>query len=350
MLIKHFVTAGMLASLFAVGANAQSRFIPDNSASTGGCNVIPFGNLSPTDVNWSNQKYQTILTAAQLGFSTSGAGSICDLAFAPCASGTRVFKTIEIKMDYVKGTVLSQTFSTNITASAVTVLKATNYEWHNTASQWNRIGLQKNFLYISTLGNLCIEITVTGAGLVGASSGGAGFNRSSSVERRYAITWSTASGPPAQANNATPSLAATKIEVLFGMNDLHTFGSGCSGSNNKIPTLSLTGSAKLGSTVGIDLANAIANAKWYLNVGVTSNEPPVDLSMFGGTNCRLYSPVTILLAGVADANGAYTLKASVPNDKNLVCQRAYVQYFPFDLRANALGLSSSNYGRILVGN
>ncbi|MHC4514320.1 MAG: hypothetical protein ACYTGW_04525 [Planctomycetota bacterium] len=349
MLVKHIVTAGFLASLLAVDANAQSVFIPDNSATVGTCNVIPFGRTSQTDATWSNQKYQTILTAKQLGFSTPGAGAICDLAFVPCVSGTRVFKTIEIKLDYVKGTTLSQTFANNIGPNAVTVLKATNYEWHNTMDKWNRIGLQKTFPYVSALGNLCVQITVTGAGLITTSTSFPGY-RTGAFERRYAFGWSTAAGPPAQAANANPSMAAGKIEVLFGMNDLHTFGSGCKGSNSQTPVLSLTGSAKLGQSVGIGLTGALPAAPFYLNIAVSTNQPPVDMGMFGAPTCRLYSPVTLLLVGVCTPNGTHSLKVPIPNDKGLICQRGYLQYFPWDKKANPLGLSSSNYGRVLAGN
>ena len=271
MLNKHLVTVGLLASsLFAVDANAQSVFWPDNNASSGGCNVIPFGHQSTSNTTWMNQRYQTILTAAQLGFSSPGAGSICDLAFVPCVSGTRVFSTIEVKLDYVKGTVLSQTFSANVTSKAVTVLKAANYEWHNTANQWNRIGLQRTFPYISSLGNLAIEITVTGAGLITTSSSFPGY-RTGAFERRYAFGWATSSGPPAQASNSSPSNAAVKIEVLFGANDLHTFGSGCAGSNNQTPTLALNGSGQLGQRVAIDLSGALANAPFYLNIAASTS-------------------------------------------------------------------------------
>jgi hypothetical protein len=349
MLNKHLAIAGLLASMFAVHANAQSVFITDNNAASGSCNVIPFGHQSTTNATWANQKYQTILTAAQLGFTSPGAGTICDLAFAPCVSGTRVFSTIEVKMDYVKGTTLNQTFSANITSKAVTVLKAANYEWHNTASQWNRIGLQRTFPYISSLGNLCIEITVTGAGLITTSSSFPGY-RTGAFERRYAFGWSTSSGPPANAANSSPSMAAQKVEVLFGMNDLHTFGSGCPGSNNQTPTLSLTGSAKLGQTVGIDLANALANAGFFLNVASTTYQPPTDMGAFGAGGCRLYSPVQLLFVGATTSTGTYSLKVKIPNDRNFICQRAYLQYFPFDKKANPLGLTATNYGRVLAGN
>jgi len=245
--------------------------------------------------------------------------------------------------------VLSQTFSTNITAAAVTVLKATNYEWHNTANQWNRIGLQNSFPYVSALGNLCIEITVTGAGLITTSTVFPGYH-TSSLERRYAIGWTTAAGPPANAANSSPSLAGQKVEVLFGMNSLHTFGSGCMGSNNQTPTLSLTGSAQLGQSVGIGLTGALSNAPWYLNVATKTNQPPVDMGLFGAGGCRLYSPVELLLVGVATANGSFSLKVNIPNNRALLCQRVYLQFFPFDRKANPLGLTASNYGRILAGN
>ena len=43
MLVKYVVTAGLLASLLAVDAHAQSVFVTDNRATAGACNLIPFG-------------------------------------------------------------------------------------------------------------------------------------------------------------------------------------------------------------------------------------------------------------------------------------------------------------------
>ena len=43
---------------------------------------------------------------------------------------------------------MSTTWASNISTSAVTVLKANDYAWHVTANQWNRIGLQQPFLYV----------------------------------------------------------------------------------------------------------------------------------------------------------------------------------------------------------
>jgi hypothetical protein len=40
----------------------------------------------------------------------------------------------------------------------------------------------------------------------------------------------------------------------------------------------------------------------------------------------------------------------VPNNTSLLCSQLFTQMFPFDPTANSFGITSTNYGRILVGN
>ena len=66
--------ASLLAVTFlAAHALAQNWYIPDNLPAAGNCNVIPFGDrvgsvCDPATTSiWSNQKYQTRCTVADLG-------------------------------------------------------------------------------------------------------------------------------------------------------------------------------------------------------------------------------------------------------------------------------------------
>ncbi|MHC4813627.1 MAG: hypothetical protein ACYTFN_11075, partial [Planctomycetota bacterium] len=103
-----------LVFLLALGTvSAQqptSYFVPDNNAAQGGCNVIPFGHTSTTNASWSKQLYHQLIKPSEVNNRT---GLICDLGFAPCVTGIRKFKTIEIKLDYFQGTgtTMSTTFA-----------------------------------------------------------------------------------------------------------------------------------------------------------------------------------------------------------------------------------------------
>ncbi len=337
MKISSLVVAAALATV-SLQAQTRVHYIPDSNAGTGTCNVIPFGTTksSPT---WRNQKYQTLITAAQLG---NKAGPIAEIGFAPCGATLRSFDSLTIKMDHFKGTTLSTTFANNLSAKAVTVLSAKNYVWHQKPGNWNRIGLQKPFVYVPQLGNLVIEIEVRGAGQTGA---GFGFHRGSTVQRVYAFSWTT--NPPATGRTDN---AALKIEVIFDKADAWLYGLGCQGSNGLTPALSYSAAPVLGGAFKVLLANAPGTAApAILLLGFSNASPlPVDLGFAGAAGCRLYVRPDFGL-GAAAVNGKASIPLAIPNSTSLVGGRFYNQWFVVDSKANKLGLTASNYGRGLMG-
>lgn len=340
---KYLLVATLATTLVASAVSAQSRFIPDSAAS-GGCNVIPFG-VNTTSTTWSNQVYQTMATAADLGNAPSGL--ICDIGFINCGTGNDVYHydTIEVKLGQTTATSLSTTFSANLAVNVQTVLSATNYDWHATGGKWHRLGLDTSYLYIAARGaNLVIQITVTGGrklagGLTGFYTG--------SRQRLYNFGWTGT--PPT--TGTLGSTAALKWEVLFQMNDLNTFGVGCPGTNGT-PALTFSGSAQIGNSFSVLLANAPARKPALHIVGLKRLEPYFDLGAAGAPGCRLYESVDSAFAVVSDANGGASAGPfKIPNDTGLLCLRVYTQFAPFDKpQGNSLGLTTSNYGRILVGN
>ena len=62
-----------------------------------------------------------------------------------------------------------------------------------------------------------------------------------------------------------------------------------------------------------------------------------------------YIPVTVIAGGKADPWWNYVVKFSLPRNGTLLCSRVYTQFFVAD-SVNTLGLTASNYGRILLGN
>lgn len=333
-------------ALAAAGAGAQSYLVPPTAVpNVGTCNAIPFGTSgTATAATWSNQIYQSMATTADLGGPTI-AGRICEIGFAPCGPGSfiRHFDTIEIVFAQTTATSLSTTFASNLVTNVQTVLKATNYDWHQTPDQWNRIGLDKDYIYIAPQGNLVVQITVTGARNL-LTAGGSGVRRDKR-QRVYSVGW-TGSIPPTSGSTST---SAAIMEVTFAISDLHEFGNGCAGSNG-VPQLTLTGSSQLGSSFSANLTNGPTTFPVFLAVALSRFEPALDLGFAGAPGCPLYIPVSLLLSGVTDASGAATMRFPVPNDRALLCARVYMQYFPFDSAANPFGFSASNYGRVLVGN
>ncbi|MEZ5989898.1 MAG: hypothetical protein R3F30_12385 [Planctomycetota bacterium] len=329
-------------SVLALAAclSAQTTLpFPDNLPGSGGCNVIPFGNTASSLSTWGNQKYQTILTAAQIGTIPR---VIAEISFPPCGTGTRLFKTIKIQLGYSSSATLSTTFASNLT-NPVTVLDATDYAWPQVANQWCRIGLQKDFTYIPTLGNLVIDIEVTGAQLV---SGTAGFRSATSpaLPRMYKYGWTT---PPTTGTSGTSS--GIKWELLIDAADLSVYGIGCQGSNG-VPALAFTGTAQLNTVFSVDLSGAPASKAAILILGANNLKPlPVDLGIIGAKGCWLYVSLDLLFGVPTDASGNASVRFPIPNDRSLVRNRVYFQYAPIDATANNLGLTTSNYGRVLIG-
>jgi hypothetical protein len=344
--MRRVLIATAAVFLIATPSVAQSFYIPSNSPSVGGCNVIPFGIGFGTSPTWANQKYQCMASAAQLG--NKPVLRICDIAFAACGTGIKHFDTIEIKLAQTNASVLSTTFSANMVTNVQTVLSAKDYQWHRTANTWDRIGFDKSYTYIAgTTPNLVIQITVTGSkGLISGTRSG---NHTENVKRIWASGWTGA--PPAIGRTDGSRQGGLKFEVVAQMNDVQQFGLGCRGTAG-IPTLSFPSgsSAKLGGSLAISVANCIATTPVLHVLGFTRFGPGIDLGIIGAPGCKLYETTDVIFPGVSNSSGVYSFQATVPNDTALICFRIYTQVFPSDPNANGWGRTASNYGRILPGN
>ncbi len=334
-----YILAATLIIASALSAQNKCVYIPDSNAAAGACNVIPFGTQK-TSSTWRNQKYQTLIPASKISKSPI---QICELGFASCGTGVRSFDSIEIKMGYTKSSTLSNAFATNLASNVKTVLSTKNYSWHNTANKWNRIGLQKNFLFIPQFGNLVIQITIRGADF--PPRAGQGFHRGTEP-RLFSVGWGA--NPPAAGSLGK---AAAKIELCFDKADYSLFGIGCKGSNGQAPSLTATGLPQLGKTVQINLANAPTPVSPAVLILSTSNATPLptDLTGAGAPGCFLYVRPDFLL-GLAATNGKASVKLPIPNSASLLCVRFYNQFLVVDAKANKLKLTTSNYGRGLIGN
>jgi hypothetical protein len=326
--------ASLLALLFsAVPALAQNWYIPDNMSSLGQCNVIPFGQ-SPGGP-FSQSKYQQRCTAADLG---AAVGVITGLAFAPCLGGRAHYDSLEIVLDHIPAAQpLSSTFANNLTINAVTVLSSANYTWNLTASLWNEVGLQNLFIY-NGVDDLVVQITsVNGTAPVQGLHTGT----------RQRLWWIASSGTPAP--TGTFDNAAQKIEVSMVTAHTSSHGDGCPGTNGT-PVLSFTGSSQIGQTLSINLNNGLPSAVSILIVGTTNAFPfPLDLSFLSMPSCYLYTDLLVTDVMFHDpvGSGSYILPIPATAPAGFLC---YSQFACLDAAANPFGFTTSNYGRIFVGN
>jgi len=324
--------------LLAPALAAQSWYVPDNQASVGNCNVIPFG--SNTSVTWANQKYQTKATVADLGGQPA---VITGLGFAPCGTGVYHYDAIEVVLDHhPAGTPLNTAFASNLTPAATTVLSATNFDWIVTADTWVEIGLQVPFVYNGT-DDVVIEVTTTN----GLFSGNTlGFHS----DARQRLFWFNTIGP-ASTTGTPGSTAALKWSLSMLMASLSTYGHGCAGSNG-MPLHSLAGSSQPGNTVQMDLQNGPLNGSAVLVMGFDNSAPiyPFDLGLLGMPGCLQYTDVVGALFVTLSSTGSATIPFPIPSGGSFIGTRIFSQFACIDPPANATGATTSNYGRIYIGN
>jgi hypothetical protein len=316
-----FCIATLTASL-----SAQSFYIPTNTPTVGTANAFPF--------NTTDMRYQALIRATELN---STPALITGFALAPASSGTLEYGPVTMKMAHLASPTLSTTFDTNLAAGAVTTMDVPSFVWPVTANTWMEIDLQTPFFY-NGVDNLVVEFLVT------ARVTGAAMRRDATNQRVYL------GGYTGQLTGTDGGNTAFKMRVITGDASLATFGRGCVGSNTLRPTASFSGTSQLGQTLNHDLTNALPNAPCIAAFGFTSAPPfPIDLSFLGFTGCRAYIDAVITLGAVADGAGAATVPIVIPAAPSLVGFLFYSQWIAIDGGA-AGGLTTSNYGRALVGN
>ena len=327
----------IVAVLLAIPAVGQCVFIPDNKAAAGGCNVIPFGDPNPSSPTWSNQRYQCVVTAADLN---NTRGLVTGLGFAPCGSGNRVFSSLTITMAHIQGS-LSGSFTTNLGANPLVVLDVRDFSWPNTADTWNALPLERAFSYDPALGDLVIEVIATGVGMPNANQG---MHREMR-QRVYAFGWTGT--PP---TTGSMDSAALKLSVCIDAAGSTTFGNGCASSAGVV-SLSYGGSSRIGQVLNLDMTGGRPLFPAFAVTGTTMGAPfPIDLTVLGAPQCSLYTNQFVVLATATSGTGTATIPMPIPNNPTLVGLMLFNQYGHLDPLANSLGFAFSNGGWFAVGN
>jgi hypothetical protein len=314
-----------VASLTA-SLSAQSFYIPTNTPTVGTANAFPF--------NTTDMRYQALIRATELN---STPAVITGFSLAPAASGTLAYGPVTMKMAHLASPTLSTTFDTNLAAGAVTTMDVPAFVWPVTINTWMDVDLQTPFVY-NGVDNLVVEFLVT------ARVTGASMRRDATNQRVYLGNYT------GQLTGTDGGLTAFKMRVITGDASTGTFGRGCVGSNALTPTVNFTGTAQLGQTLNHNLANALPNALCVGVFGFTSAPPfPIDLTIIGLPGCKAYIDGVVTLGAVADGAGAATIGIAIPASPGLVGAVLYSQWAALDGLV-AGGLTTSNYGRALVGN
>ena len=320
---NHFLVC---ITTLAAGLSAQSFYIPSDTPAVGTANSFPF--------NTSNMRYQALVRATELN---STPAVITGFALAPSTTNTLEFAQVTMKMAHLSAATLSTTFDTNLAAGAVTTMDAPDFVWPVTANVWNEVDLQTPFVY-NGVDNVVVEFLVTGRVT------GSAMRRDATNQRVYLGSYT------GQATGTDGGNTAFKMRLITGDASLATFGRGCAGSNSQTPTLSYTGTSQLGQTLTVNLANALPTTPCFASFGNFSAPPfPIDLAILGLPGCRAYHDAAVLLGTATDASGTASIAIAIPANPALVGYVLYSQWLAFDNGATG-GLTTSNYGRALVGN
>ena len=272
---------------------------------------------------------------------------ITDLSL-PVRQGWRrvLLPQVTVRMGQTTRTQLSNTFAQNITSPLQDVLVATDHVmFEGIGPAWVPIGMQQPYQFLPGQGNLLIEVIQFGGTVLEQASYAdlaiGTWNVVQSVTSNFEAGVPTAGGP----RNDVP-----RLRLCTDHPELSLSGLGCGGSTNSPPTLGLAGQPSLGNQTSFWLGNAVPNGLGILALGFDNRAPfPIDLGSQGAPGCRQYFPIATTIAVVTDNLGLGLYNLPIPNSVSVVGQIVLGQFAALRPGSNALGVLTSNYGRVLVG-
>ncbi len=340
------IVARNFAHRYTNGNGSNENYSDANLAvATGSATNVPFtgspftprvANMAfdyRTDTStWTNQLYQTILRKDQL----AGAAPITGLAFLPGSTGRHFNRELRISLSHVPaGHTLSTTFAANL-PSPVTVLHKWDYSWHETADQWNEIGLTDPFAYDGT-SDVVVEIFARG----NHNTSNAGFHRAGNLPRVSAY------GFPFSAVPATATVdddLGQRIRASFHCANAQEFGTACGRLR-----AGHAGSGASGTTFRFQLYDAAPGGPALVSLGFLSYAPfAPSLSPFGFTNCYVWNDTVASLVYVPDASGFAEHAIAAPATSAFDGLMIWGTWFQLDA-AQPGGLTVSNYTRWIIG-
>lgn len=274
-----------------------------------------------------------------------------DIAFLPLlnhgAFGIYHYNRLVVTLAQTPSATLSTTFAANLATNPSVVLDVSDHYWtpngHNDPVRWPAaIGIDTPYFFDPALGNLVIDLEVHGgAQLVG--TGFYGFLRST-TQTVAAYGWS-GTAP----NTGALQTAGLAVIVMRDRANFEELGRPCLNSQGNRPFLfdSTFGQPILGGNQRFDLESGLPNGLAVLVGGMTRQA--LDLGSFGAPGCMLHTTPDATRLVVLDANGETTQQLALPPSPSLVGTRTWFQFACFDPAANALGITTSSYVRLLLG-
>ena len=313
--------------------------VPENyGGPTANASAAPLAFVMPTN-------YRSLIVVPSIRFANVPRW-IDDLAFVPLGTDIRECDELIVRLSHTSATTVVGLFAPYITEPQVEVLRVRTHRFVRIANTWMRLGLQRPFLYIPARGNLLVEVIAMGARPDPRGTGERSFARAAPNIGYAATGTDTLLVPDRGASTSFPKLA-----ICTAAAGLDWYGKGCAGTSGLEPVLGLDGSPTLGGTVDIWVSNAPASTGTYLMRGLDNGAPfPMDLSSVGMTGCRVYFSPLDATPTSTNAFGIAHSSFGVPPSSTLLGAVLYVQGLIVDPTGNAVGLTTTNYGRIQIGN
>ena len=334
--------------------SAQSRTIAwfnDNSPILGSGNAFPWGS--------DGIRYQTIVPNALF---KGRPALIQDILVAGRSKDVEVaYGDIEIRMGLTAQAYPAPNWTTN-NPKPTTVYRGP-LRVRFKVGKWTGIGLPRPYLFLprSSKDNLCFEVIVWKVLDKGGYSTGTNFyfplaGSSSSpggaIPRAYLYKWTSNQGKPPM----TSASSGNKMGlILFGGNVVF-LGKGCKSSSGTPLAASAPANTwpSIGKTFSLDLTGAAPSTAAFLLIGRSDVKwgplnLPFDLGPLGAPGCSLWNDAVTFFAGPVGPQGKASVLLPIPKSPVLVGARLSAGWMNLDFKANALGVTTSSYAKLILG-
>ncbi|MHC4513227.1 MAG: hypothetical protein ACYTGW_04600 [Planctomycetota bacterium] len=131
------------------------------------------------------------------------------------------------------------------------------------------------------------------------------------------------------------------------------FGQGCRGTAGT-PILDMAGVPEIDSPLTLRVRNLPKQQPGLLQIGLSDKRwgsfpLPLDMAIFGMPGCTQYIGPVLEVLLQSSTNGDLQLQARLPNDKNLIGAKTFLQHLSVDPGANAANLINTNAVEISIG-
>jgi hypothetical protein len=254
------------------------------------------------------------------------------------------FTDLTIRMGHTTAPLGNNLFSQNITSPLTDVLVVHDHTWiEGNGPTWVPLGLQHSFQFLPGRGDLLIEILANGTNMTANN-----FTFTGCLAAPIG-DWGVGGGPTLP-NAITSGGPPPALRLCVDRAEVTLHGATCEGTPGSTPLLGVTGRPTLGSATTFWLSDAMPNGFAALVYGFNNAPPfPIDLTSQGAPGCRQYFNMAFNEFVLTNPSGIGAHVLQIPNSPAATGLVLYTQYFAFDPAGNALGITTSNYARLLLG-